>query len=1340
MNLDSIEDKKRDAGPSIRGFFFQILHTLDMLLDLKNGETLAIELGEDITKLNEAGVDFNQIKHTAQQITLTTPDIQEFIVNSFNLWKKTNKTSSHTLLTTSRITTEADRTSPWLSGYKGLGIEYLTYLKNKQVTLKGNYLAKWNELVQLKPEELVEFFEKINISSNIDDYSELIEEINQKIKGKYPKIDAVQMMEKLVFYLFNKASEDGLKLLTKDDISGIASQLVNNQSSLHALVNEQHQAEMSLINEVNTNVKKVVSGVEDLSKVQEVKPIIILMDENLKNDALKTVLNIGNTIKNKIDSASKEMKFRYYEIMAKAHHGLSQKGDASLNYREASLLAPEESDSKYYEGWWNLSKEIPNTTNAKKLAEEILTTDPRSKKGFRLLLNCPVDDLDEIIKKIPDTLKEDTDIAALIAYNYNLAKDFTKAASWAEKSISSSKIEYRVSAIEYQLVELLKDVHIIHNPSPSITIKEKLAEFKSKLQKLWDEMKLKEIAGARTSILAWIANIEFLLNDPNYLNTIEEAIKLSVNKNYAKYLKAQFLLAKGYKEEGSLLLMEIKDPVTDLQGFELTIKTNSGLEDLIKELEEKLNDVNLSQEFKSLRVITFLRYVRTNSPEELNKQIERLKSHISVNYINFFKAIAEGDKELSEKLESIKRVAKEEDDKLLLDLIMYEFERLENFEKVLEILQLLQDKDFFTVVDLDILHIAKNVESQDKYYSRLEDYIRTFGNIPQILLEKLPLDAEINDKKAQVELIEEILKEDSKNLYLLIQRAYLLVEQGKQIDIKEIEQVYNLETDPLEYAINLAVIYSRLDRTEDALDLMYKVRRKHPLVQILNQRFIAVMNTFFRNNHPEWTTENIVKDGYAVTLVKNDKESTYILESTFKDQDLLENEINSNQELFKKLIGKKVGDEIEGLGKITLLRHKYVALYQKLLEEHERYLPEGSVKKFDIPKNGETPDFSEIFKELKELHYTDEKLIKIYKDNSLLPLSALGKSLGKKYLDIYGWALTEKDIKIRCADGTVQESESANLKVNEISESEETPSVVLDMSALFTLDSLDLLDKFKQLFPNILVANSVLDEIKSWEDEQVNISQEETVSLGMENGQPRSYVYSKEFNKKRLDKISNLRKWIEENTTVSATKKILEMPKETRERFANFLGEFAFESVYLADEKSSILVTDEAVLRTVAKNEHNVDGLWIQPVLQLLLKKDLITQEEYNKNVNKLIKSGYQYISINYENLTTQIKVNGYYPDDDFLQLINILKHSIVESSAQLLSQFLVWLYQEPLLPERKDAITIFILNQLKDRDQFDLFIKLLSQMIYQGLYLQPIALEEIATTISTWLKLQKII
>lgn len=174
---------------------------------------------------------------------------------------------------------------------------------------------------------------------------------------------------------------------------------------------------------------------------------------------------------------------------------------------------------------------------------------------------------------------------------------------------------------------------------------------------------------------------------------------------------------------------------------------------------------------------------------------------------------------------------------------------------------------------------------------------------------------------------------------------------------------------------------------------------------------------------------------------------------------LLNNTIGPSHEMAKKAIGKRVGDEIvlyenelsKEVRKVALIRHKYVADYQTILEKfNQRFPSHNGLYAFDSDpsKDGR---FDPIFKSLDKRYETTTQNIQDYKEQ-LLTVGFIAYRAGRNILSAYEMLQATPDAGLICAKGSAEEREKALKLISDDSE------FILDAMTIYIIQKLDIED------------------------------------------------------------------------------------------------------------------------------------------------------------------------------------------------------------------------------------------------------------------------------------------
>ena len=114
-------DPKRQANDSLRGYLYQIWHSVDAWLDLADDEILYLEGAEDFDKISGDTATAVQVKDTQHKITLRSPEVNDAINRYWELrTNNPNLNVKYRFLTRSQIGVEQG--SPFGEGKRGLRV------------------------------------------------------------------------------------------------------------------------------------------------------------------------------------------------------------------------------------------------------------------------------------------------------------------------------------------------------------------------------------------------------------------------------------------------------------------------------------------------------------------------------------------------------------------------------------------------------------------------------------------------------------------------------------------------------------------------------------------------------------------------------------------------------------------------------------------------------------------------------------------------------------------------------------------------------------------------------------------------------------------------------------------------------------------------------------------------------------------------------------------------------------------------------------------------------------------------------------------------------------------
>ena len=114
-------DPKRQANDALRGYVYQIWHSVNAWLDLAEDEILYLEGAEDFDRVSDDTATAVQVKDTQHKITLRSQEVNDAISHYWDLQANHPDLSvKFRFLTRSRI--GAERGNPFGEGQMGLQV------------------------------------------------------------------------------------------------------------------------------------------------------------------------------------------------------------------------------------------------------------------------------------------------------------------------------------------------------------------------------------------------------------------------------------------------------------------------------------------------------------------------------------------------------------------------------------------------------------------------------------------------------------------------------------------------------------------------------------------------------------------------------------------------------------------------------------------------------------------------------------------------------------------------------------------------------------------------------------------------------------------------------------------------------------------------------------------------------------------------------------------------------------------------------------------------------------------------------------------------------------------
>jgi hypothetical protein len=264
-----------------------------------------------------------------------------------------------------------------------------------------------------------------------------------------------------------------------------------------------------------------------------------------------------------------------------------------------------------------------------------------------------------------------------------------------------------------------------------------------------------------------------------------------------------------------------------------------------------------------------------------------------------------------------------------------------------------------------------------------------------------------------------------------------------------------------------------------------------------------------------------------------------------------------------------------------------------------------------------------------------------------LPLSFYRHVLGKNMVLVHHLIISQSKGKIWCFDGS--------FNVNIIHKSK---YVYIDLYSLLTLDTLSLLNTLPEAFSDILIPQSVFNELRNFESE-IPPSNEVGFLSKDNNGHVSIGKDDIPYNK-ILDKAKRIITFLSENKNVKVCGKPLKTVNKLPAEIIKLLqlGEFGFDLdvIQYGYTANCPIMLESLLFRQLFNSISNSpQAFCVIDYLEFLLAENKISFEKYSKSLAILSKQNYACLPFTHHVLIYLIQENGYIIDSHITHIFDSL-------------------------------------------------------------------------------------
>jgi hypothetical protein len=293
--------------------------------------------------------------------------------------------------------------------------------------------------------------------------------------------------------------------------------------------------------------------------------------------------------------------------------------------------------------------------------------------------------------------------------------------------------------------------------------------------------------------------------------------------------------------------------------------------------------------------------------------------------------------------------------------------------------------------------------------------------------------------------------------------------------------------------------------------------------------------------------------------------------------------------------------------------------------------------------------------------------------------------------------------RVICSQGPMEEREAA---IGSLTKGKR-PRLVADLTAVLTLFAFpDAVGKVIEHFGKPIIAQASIDEILDMIHRRQCQAGKAYMLVVKEGDRFVRREVTKDDISREQETLENLLNWVRVNFEVMSTKKLLAMGRMTFEHMCNALGNSFAHSCVLASEPNRILFSDDLVVRLVAKNELEVDGVWSQAVILALARQRVMSAEQYDNFVLGIASLNYHYCSISAQTLSLAARQGDWRASKGFCRVAAILGDSTeLESLAVVVTTFvlaILHMLQHEIDYLQAESLIFAVLDVMKGRRDGD--------------------------------------
>jgi hypothetical protein len=519
-------------------------------------------------------------------------------------------------------------------------------------------------------------------------------------------------------------------------------------------------------------------------------------------------------------------------------------------------------------------------------------------------------------------------------------------------------------------------------------------------------------------------------------------------------------------------------------------------------------------------------------------------------------------------------------------------------------------------------------------------------------------------------------------------------------------------------ANNLAVLLSERGRFQQAIDVMYELRRKHYDDPQTHLGFFGVWLRAIQAHGDGWLAEPAeVGAGTAVRVKEQDgKEKWYVIDDR-EDADIARGELTPAHPTARALIGKKQGDTVvlanDGVTRVTIeileVKSKYVWAFNDVGDQFPTLFPgKPGFWRFHVETEGGREkllaSLRPVIEQIKGRQELTRQAELLYRERKLT-IGAFAIAVGQHVLDVWGHLTNAEGTWLGAFRGDQRPgiADARRLLVK-------PKRMVADAIALMTIHSLDVADAVVRNFGRLGITQSTLELLRTELTESKAKARDGLKTMGAAGDTPVVSEIPAEAFARNVATLEKILAWCANNCDVVPVSGALQLRRESRERLGKMIGESFLDSALAAMGERGLLYSDDEGLRGLAKHEYHVQGLCTQQLLAACVQRAKITVDIYRDAVIKLMSMRYRHTWFDADILLTAARESNWRPP--FSKVVAEAGDENIDlpALAIVVADFIFRLDKEDVVGPTRDAFVSEVLSAVVHRRPAQQFAQALRQ------------------------------